>query len=75
MPGVLYFEEIPLRYHFVTLVNKCHFGLRPSSWTVCFMIRAQAAGTSNICSSDPRFPLIQKSSLTMLHPPYRFHLG
>ena len=61
MPGVLSFGEIPLRYHLVTLVNKCRFALRPLSWTACLMIPAQAAGASNICSSNPRFSLIQKS--------------
>jgi hypothetical protein len=61
MLGVLSFGEIPLRYHFVTLVNKCHFALRPVSWTASFMIPAPAAGTSNICSSNPHFFLIEPS--------------
>ena len=61
MPGVLSFGEISLRHHFVALVNKCRFALRPLSWTACFMIPAQTAGTSNILSKNPCFSLIQKS--------------
>jgi hypothetical protein len=53
MPVVLSFGEIPLRHHFVTLVNKCRFALRPLSWTAPFMIPAQAAWTSIL--SDARF--------------------
>jgi hypothetical protein len=75
MPGVLSFGGIPLQYHFVSLVNKCRFGLRPLSWTASFMIPAEAAGTSNICSSNPRFSLIEPSEsdcIPLSLPAFRF---
>ena len=69
MSGVLSFGEIPLRYHFVTLVNKCHFVLRALSWPfseACFPVPPEATGPLTIVSSNPCLSLIQKNKSAYL---------